>query len=181
MVAGERGKFDHVVTWRLDRLVRRATHFHSLIERANAGGWTIKSATEGFDLATPMGRLIAGIIAMLAEGELEAIRERTGDSRKMLRKLGRWGGGTPPIVCGFSRKCRTGGREPGHSFAGWCPISAPYVSRGTAACASTRGNAYGETQVTQNNGPPVVKPRGHRPKRGLCGVRFGQHASRERF
>ena len=33
--------------------------------------------TESIDLGTPVGRLIANVLAFLAEGELEAIRGRT--------------------------------------------------------------------------------------------------------
>ena len=53
------------------------------------------SCSEGIDLGTPVGLLIANIIAFLAEGELEAIRERTLASQRKLQELGRWGGGKP--------------------------------------------------------------------------------------
>ena len=54
------------------------------------------SCSESIDLGTPVGRLIANVIGFLAEGELEAIRERTRSSNAKLRELGRWGGGKVP-------------------------------------------------------------------------------------
>jgi DNA invertase Pin-like site-specific DNA recombinase len=43
-----------------------------------------------------VGRLIANVIAFLAEGELDAMRERQLGCRRKLRELGRWPGGEPP-------------------------------------------------------------------------------------
>jgi site-specific DNA recombinase len=40
--------------------------------------------------------MLAGVIAGLAEGELESIRERVRESRAKLRRLARWPGGKPP-------------------------------------------------------------------------------------
>ena len=54
------------------------------------------SCSESIDLGSWAGRMLASVIAGLAEGELEAIRERTRASRHKLRELGRWAGGKPP-------------------------------------------------------------------------------------
>lgn len=57
---------------------------------------TLVCTADSIDLSTPMGRLIAYVIATIAEGELEAIRERTAGSQHKIRQLGRWHGGKPP-------------------------------------------------------------------------------------
>jgi site-specific DNA recombinase len=93
---GEREGFDGLLVWRIDRLARSTLHFASLLRWAQDNGKTIISATEGFDLGTPMGRAMATIIAVLAEAELEAIRDRNRGARAYLTKVGRhWGGKVP--------------------------------------------------------------------------------------
>jgi DNA invertase Pin-like site-specific DNA recombinase len=88
-------EWDIVCAWKLDRMGRDAIRLNKLFGWAIDNGKTVVSATEGIDLGTPVGRLIANVIAFLAEGELEAIRERTKASQKALREAGRWGGGKP--------------------------------------------------------------------------------------
>jgi site-specific DNA recombinase len=89
-------EWDVICAWKLDRLGRDAIRFNKLFGWAADHGKTVVSATEGIDLGTPVGRLIANVIAFLAEGELEAIRERTKASRAKLRQAARWPGGKPP-------------------------------------------------------------------------------------
>lgn len=112
-------QFDVVCTWRLDRLGRDAIRLNKLFGWAIDNGKTVVSATEGIDLATPVGRLIANVIAFLAEGELEAIRERTRASQKRLREVGRWGGGR--VFYGYQAQERT-------ESAGWELIPDPYAA-----------------------------------------------------
>lgn len=89
-------EFDIVVTWKLDRLSRNSIKLNNLFGWCLDHGKTVVSCSEAIDLGTPVGRLIANVIAFLAEGELEAIRERTKASRQKLRELSRWPGGRPP-------------------------------------------------------------------------------------
>lgn len=88
-------QFDCVVAWKLDRLGRDSIRLNKLFGWAIENKKTIVSCTEGIDLSTPTGRLLTNVIAFLAEGERELIRERTKASQAKLRELGRWGGGKP--------------------------------------------------------------------------------------
>jgi DNA invertase Pin-like site-specific DNA recombinase len=90
------GEFDVIVVWKLDRLSRNSIKLNKLFGWCLDHDKTVVSTSEGIDLSTPVGRLIANVIAFLAEGELEAIRERTISSRRKLRELKRWPGGRPP-------------------------------------------------------------------------------------
>ncbi|MEV0650179.1 recombinase family protein [Phytomonospora sp. NPDC050363] len=88
--------YDAIVAYRLDRVSRRLFHTVDMLKWADAHGKTLVSVTEGFDLSTPLGRMFFAIIAVIAEGELEAIRSRARDSFQQLQKVGRWRGGSVP-------------------------------------------------------------------------------------
>lgn len=90
-------QYDTVVAWKLDRFGRNATQLHSLFDWCSKNGKTLVSATEGIDLATWSGKMLAGVIGGLAEGEREAMRERQVASRQKLRQIGRWPGGLFPF------------------------------------------------------------------------------------
>lgn len=89
-------EFDVIVAWKLDRLSRNSIKLNKLFGWCLDHGKTVVSTSEAIDLGTPVGRLIANVIGFLAEGELEAIRERTISSRRKLRETSRWAGGRPP-------------------------------------------------------------------------------------
>jgi DNA invertase Pin-like site-specific DNA recombinase len=89
-------QFDVICAWKLDRISRNSIKLNKLFGWCLDHDKTVVSTSEGIDLGTPVGRLIANVIAFLAEGELEAIRERTISSRRKLRETARWAGGRPP-------------------------------------------------------------------------------------
>lgn len=89
-------EWDIICAWKLDRFGRNSIKLNKLFGWTIDHGKTVVSCSEGIDLSTPVGRLIANVIAFLAEGELEAIRERTRASRQALLHSGRWAGGRVP-------------------------------------------------------------------------------------
>lgn len=88
-------EWDILVAWKLDRISRRAIPMNKLFGWLNDNDKTLVCVSDNIDLSTWVGRLVANVIAGVAEGELEAIRERTRGSQRKLRELGRWGGGKP--------------------------------------------------------------------------------------
>jgi DNA invertase Pin-like site-specific DNA recombinase len=90
-------EWDILCAWKLDRIGRRAIPLNKMF------GWIIEHnkvlvcVSDSIDLSTWVGRLVASVIAGVAEGELEAIRERTRASRKKLLETGRWPGGPVPF------------------------------------------------------------------------------------
>lgn len=89
------GEWDILCAWKLDRLARRAVPLHRLFGLCQDEGKTLVCVSDNIDLSHWVGRLVASVIAGVAEGELEAIRERTRSSQRKLRELGRWPGGRP--------------------------------------------------------------------------------------
>ncbi|MFD6712354.1 hypothetical protein AMK25_22350 [Micromonospora sp. TSRI0369] len=88
--------FDILCAWRLDRVSRRVLHLAALIDWCRSTGRALVSTSEGFDINSPMGAVFVNILAALAEGELEAIRERARSSFAHLMRQGRWRGGFVP-------------------------------------------------------------------------------------
>ncbi|UEL35028.1 recombinase family protein [Rhodococcus sp. C1] len=117
-------EWDIIVAWKLDRLGRNAIQLNKLFGWCGGHGKTLVSCSESIDLGTWAGRMLAGVIAGLAEGELEAIRERTLASRAKLRERARWAGGKPPF--GYTAVKRTDGQ-------GWAleidPLASTLVRR----------------------------------------------------
>lgn len=89
-------QWDIVATWKLDRLATGSIYLNKTMHWCFQHEKIIVSVTENFDLSTWVGRMIANVIAGVAEGELEAIKERTKASRKKLVQTGRWPGGRAP-------------------------------------------------------------------------------------
>lgn len=93
----ERGKIKVVVVWKLDRLGRSVQELFRTVKRLQALGVRVVSVHEQFDLSTPAGRLMFGLLAVLAEFEIDnlSLRIRAGLKRKRAsgwRPLGRRAG-----------------------------------------------------------------------------------------
>lgn len=70
------GKVTTLVVWRLDRLGRTAGEMAPLFDDLRARGINLVSLREGFDLATPAGRMLANVLASFAQFETEVRSER---------------------------------------------------------------------------------------------------------
>lgn len=92
-----RDEFDVLYVLKLDRIVRSVRDLSNLLEWCDEHGKSLVSVEEGFDLSKPWGRTIAKILAVLAEAELEMIRERIRNSRDTMRTQGKWPGGLVPF------------------------------------------------------------------------------------
>jgi site-specific DNA recombinase len=89
-------EWDILCGMKLDRISRRVLHIAQLVEWAGKHNKEIAAAEDGFDLSSPMGKILFQLIAAFAEGELEAIKFRAKSSYAHLMKSGRWRGGFVP-------------------------------------------------------------------------------------
>lgn len=89
----EAGKVSKVVCWRLDRLGRTASGLTKLFDHLTARKITLISVKDGLDLGTSAGRLMANILASVAQYETEIRQERVLAGQAVARAKGkRWGG-----------------------------------------------------------------------------------------
>jgi DNA invertase Pin-like site-specific DNA recombinase len=77
-----------VAVLRLDRFGRSVQHLHVAVGKLLASKVEFISVKDGFDLTTPMGKLLFGILATFAEFERNVIAERTKDGLKKARAEG---------------------------------------------------------------------------------------------
>jgi DNA invertase Pin-like site-specific DNA recombinase len=83
------GKVTRIVTWRLDRLGRTTAGLTALFEELVARKVGFVSIREGFDLTTPAGRMMAGVLASVAQYETEVRGERTMAGQEVARSKGK--------------------------------------------------------------------------------------------
>jgi DNA invertase Pin-like site-specific DNA recombinase len=89
----ERGEVAKVCCWRLDRLGRTAKGLTALFADLQERGVGLVSLRENIDLATPAGRMLAGVLASLAQFETEVRAERVLAGQASARAKGKqWGG-----------------------------------------------------------------------------------------
>ena len=76
MAAARAGRVHAIICWDLDRLSRKPREIEDVIELAETGGLQLASCGGLIDLATPQGRMIAGIKAQVARHEVDQLKRR---------------------------------------------------------------------------------------------------------
>ena len=99
------GECEGVAFWSLDRWGRTASELIFELEEFSKSGKAIISLKEGIDLSTSAGRLMANMLAIMANFERDRIRERTllglARAKAQGKKLGRpFKKQTPPANLG---------------------------------------------------------------------------------
>ena len=90
------GKVSAVVVWRLDRLGRTASGLTTLFDELRQRKVNLVSLKDGLDLSTPAGRLMANVLASVAQFETEVRGERVRAGQSAARAAGKkWGGSQP--------------------------------------------------------------------------------------
>jgi DNA invertase Pin-like site-specific DNA recombinase len=79
---------DIIVVVGIDRLGRNAAEVMSTIRDLGERGIVLRSLREGIDTSNATGRMVAGVLASLAELELELGRERRSAAREARRARG---------------------------------------------------------------------------------------------
>jgi DNA invertase Pin-like site-specific DNA recombinase len=87
-------QWDIVVAYRVDRL-GAGLKLSPLYQWCLDNDKDLICTTQPFNLRTPEGRIVATVLAEIAQGEWEATQERILNTRIFLRGEGRWPGGTP--------------------------------------------------------------------------------------
>lgn len=84
----ETGGADVLAVSKLDRLSRSLLDFAGLMARAHKQGWALVALDVDVDTTTPGGKLVANVMASVAEWERETIGARTRDALAAKRAQG---------------------------------------------------------------------------------------------
>lgn len=88
----EAGEFDVIVARHMDRLTRRLEEFATISRRCKDADVNIVTAADGVDTSTDGGRLVAGILAVVAQNEIERKTFRHLSANEQRARLGTgWG------------------------------------------------------------------------------------------
>jgi DNA invertase Pin-like site-specific DNA recombinase len=72
----QRGKFDVVVVWKIDRLARSTAHLLEILNLLRANHVDFCASTQGIDTTTAHGRMLFTFLGAIGEFERELITER---------------------------------------------------------------------------------------------------------
>ena len=87
------GEIDVIVAKHLDRLLRRLEELERVIPICEAAGTSIITVSDGVDTSNDGGRLVARILASVAQGEVERKSSRQKRAMLQIAESGRhWGG-----------------------------------------------------------------------------------------
>lgn len=79
----DRRDVDVVLVAKLDRLTRSTRDLGDLLDRMQAAGVALVSLSENLDTSTASGRMIVGMLGVVAQWEREIIAERTRDALRV--------------------------------------------------------------------------------------------------
>jgi DNA invertase Pin-like site-specific DNA recombinase len=82
------GKAEALVVTKLDRVARSTVDFGKLLEKAMKQRWNFVTQDFGLDMTTTNGRLVARILAAVAEWESETIGDRVKDGMAQAKAEG---------------------------------------------------------------------------------------------
>jgi len=121
----------------IDRLGRNAAEVMTTIRELGERDIVLRSLREGIDTSNATGRMVAGVLASLAELELELGRERRSSARKARRARGQAIGrpkALDPANAALARRMQTSG-EPVTTIAAALGVSRATVYRVLAESA----------------------------------------------
>jgi len=90
------GRVARLVVWRLDRLGHTVPGLAKLFENLTRRGVGLVSVRDGLDLETPIGSMVAKVLASVAAFEKEVRKDRQADGIAAAKAAGvKWGGRKP--------------------------------------------------------------------------------------
>ncbi len=97
LAAARAGVIDVLLVYRVDRLTRSLRDLVTLLDDLDRAGVVFRSATEPFDTATAMGRMLVQMLGMFAQFERDTIIDRVIAGMERKAAAGKWKGGRRPF------------------------------------------------------------------------------------
>lgn len=161
-----------MISWKLDRYARSVSEFLRLTAWGEARNLRIATTDNTINTATATGRMVAVVLAALAQWEREMIRDRIIGGHETRRAQGRWGSGRPPYPYDIEKRDGAAYLVPNEervakTRAGVLALISP-DGKGTVA-GTCHYTGLSEPQWRRLLKSPVL--RGHREHKGklICG------------
>lgn len=116
-------KGDVIVVTKLDRLGRSRKEIYRTVDEMEERGIDLSILNPPIDTSTLGGKIVFAVLAALAEGEADLIRERTMEGLAAARRRGRVGGRKPKLT---EQKLRDALRYHEESDATWAQVAREY-------------------------------------------------------
>lgn len=100
----EQGEVEHVIIYKLDRLIRNVENLGYLLRLFEKHDVTLSSVSESLDTSTAGGKLVVNLLGSVAQWERETIAERTVAALSVKRARGERLGGYRPFGWSFKGK-----------------------------------------------------------------------------
>ncbi len=97
LAAARAGVIDVLLVYRVDRLTRSLRDLVTLLDDLDQAGVRFRSATEPFDTATAIGRMLVQMLGMFAQFERDTIIDRVIAGMERKAAAGKWKGGRRPF------------------------------------------------------------------------------------
>jgi site-specific DNA recombinase len=97
LAAARAGMIDVLLVYRVDRLTRSLRDLVTLLDDLDHAGVVFRSATEPFDTASAMGRMLVQMLGMFAQFERDTIIDRVIAGMERKAAAGKWKGGRRPF------------------------------------------------------------------------------------
>lgn len=149
----EKGEFDVIVARHLDRLTRRLEEFATVNRRTKEAGVALVTTADGVDTSTDGGRMLAGILAVIAEGEMERKSYRHLSANRQRAERGK---GCGPKAFGYNGDHdhpelvpaeAAAVREAYHAVLAGDSVYSIVTKWNKAGFRTHQGNEWGTTQV----------------------------------
>jgi len=89
-------QIERVLIWKIDRLSRKLSHLLNILELFEANDVELISVSENFDINTPVGKLLLGMLGSVAEFERDSIIQRIKAIKNTRKRVKRLPLGNPP-------------------------------------------------------------------------------------
>lgn len=136
------GETSGIIAAKLDRLTRSTIGLGTLIEEAGGGGWNLIAVDFGLDLFSPNGKMVANILAAVAQWERERRRDDWDAARRNAVERGVPNGRAP-----FGYRKRPDGRLAVHEAEAEI-VRAAFQRRATGEPFAVIGRDYGWSHST---------------------------------
>jgi DNA invertase Pin-like site-specific DNA recombinase len=134
------GDADVLVVAKTDRLARSTQDFATLLNRAARKGWKVLALDMDVDTTTAAGRMVAQMVAVVAEFESQRIGERVREVHAVRKAQGKRAG-QPPLLPARTRRMIKRLREDGMSLRA---IAAHLTEKGVP---TARGGTWASATV----------------------------------